>query len=148
MGRETPNTLPAAPNPAQPKPPTEGKIIMFGSALPPFPNILAFNLCLAFVLLIVIIRIAVLVWPDPEDAREIKKMLMLVGHVNTIEKERIDKETRLENLKIRDWNPFIEKEHIIKNPTYDDVLRRRHVTFKTKSPVQKWGRRTYSTLLL
>lgn len=113
---------------------------MFGSALPPFPNILAFNLCLAFVLLIVIIRIAVLVWPDPEDAREIKKMLMLVGHVNTIEKERIDKETRLENLKIRDWNPFIEEEHIIKDPTYDDVLRRRpHITFKAKSPVQKWG---------
>jgi hypothetical protein len=60
--------------------------------------------------------------------------------VTTIEKESIDKETRLENLKIRDWNPFIKKETITEDPTYDDVLRHRpHIRFKTKSPVQKWG---------
>lgn len=74
----------------------------------------------------------------PEDVTKSKKKM--TWYVTTIEKERIDKETRLENLKIREWNPFIQKEHIIKDPTYDDVLRHRpHITFKVKSPVQKWG---------
>lgn len=74
----------------------------------------------------------------PEDVTKSKKKM--TWYVTTIEKERIDKETRLENLKIRDWNPFIQKEHIIKDPTYDDVIRHRpHITFKVKSPVQKWG---------
>lgn len=74
----------------------------------------------------------------PEDVTKSKKKM--TWYVTTIEKESIDKETRLENLKIRDWNPFIQKEHITKDPTYNDVLRHRpHITFKVKSPVQKWG---------
>jgi len=78
-------------------------------------------------------------WCDPpEDVTKSKKKM--TWYVTTIEKERIDKESRLENLKIREWNPFIQKEHIIKDPTYDDVLRHRpHIAFRTKSPVQKWG---------
>lgn len=84
------------------------------------------------------ILIGVVLCSDSEDVSKSKKKM--TWHVTTIEKERIDKESRLENLKIRDWNPFIKEEHIVKDPTYDDVLRRRpHITFKVKSPVQKWG---------
>lgn len=104
----------------------------------PFPNELAIPLSLVFVLLILTFLITCPLWPTCETVRETKKKL--TGYVQTIEKESIDKETRLENLKIRDWNPFIKEEHIIKDPTYDDVLRRcPHITFKVKSPVQKWG---------
>lgn len=105
----------------------------------PFPNTLWTNLILAFALLIFIGCAAFILWPDPKTARKIKNK-MTWHLVTTIEKERIDKETRLENLKIRDWNPFIKKETITEDPTYDDVLRHRpHIRFKTKSPVQKWG---------
>jgi hypothetical protein len=84
------------------------------------------------------ILIGIFLCSNPEDVSKSKKKM--TWHVTTIEKERIDKESRLENLKIRDWNPFIKEEHIIKDPTYDDVLRRcPHITFKVKSPVQKWG---------
>ena len=38
----------------------------------------------------------------PEDVTKSKKKM--TWYVTTIEKESIDKETRLENLKIRDWN--------------------------------------------
>lgn len=104
----------------------------------PFPNGLAIPLSLVFVLLILAFLITCPLWPTCETVRETKKKL--TGYVQTIEKESIDKETRLENLKIRDWNPFIKKETITKNPTYNDVLRHRPtITFKTKSPVQKWG---------
>lgn len=105
----------------------------------PFPNTLWTNLILAFALLIFIGCAAFILWPDPKTARKIKNK-MTWHLVTTIEKESIDKETRLENLKIRDWNPFIKKETITEAPTYDDVLRHRpHIRFKTKSPVQKWG---------
>ena len=105
----------------------------------PFPNTLWTNLVLAFAILIFIGCAAFILWPDPKTARKIKsKMTWHV--VTTVEKESIDKETRLENLKIRDWNQFIKKEYITKDPTYDDVFRHRpHIRFKTKSPVQKWG---------
>lgn len=104
----------------------------------PIPNTLWTNLALALVLLFFIGCAAFILWPDPKTVRKTKKKL--TGYVQTIEKESIDKETRLENLKIRDWNPFIKKEYITKDPTYDDVLRHRpHIRFKTKSPVQKWG---------
>lgn len=104
----------------------------------PFPNGLAIPLSLVFVLLILAFLITCPLWPTCETVRETKKKL--TGYVQTIEKESIDKETRLENLKIHDWNPFIKKETITKDPTYDDVLRHRpHIRFKTKSPVQKWG---------
>lgn len=105
----------------------------------PFPNTLWTNLILAFAILIFIGCAAFILWPDPKTARKIKNK-MTWHLVTTIEKESIDKETRLENLKIRDWNPFIKKETITKDPAYDDVLRHRpHIRFKTKSPVQKWG---------
>lgn len=105
----------------------------------PFPNTLWTNLILAFAILIFIGCAAFILWPDPKTARKIKNK-MTWHLVTTIEKENIDKETRLENLKIRDWNPFIKKETITEDPTYDDVLRHRpHIRFKTKSPVQKWG---------
>lgn len=104
----------------------------------PFPNELAIPLSLVFCLLILTFLITCPLWPNYETVCKTKKKL--TGKVQTIEKESIDKESRLENLKIRDWNPFIKKEYITKNPTYDDVLRRRpHITFKVKSPVQKWG---------
>lgn len=105
----------------------------------PIPNTLWTNLILAFAILIFIGCAAFILWPDPKTARKLKnKMTWHV--VTTIEKESIDKETRLENLKIRDWNPFIKKETITKDPAYDDVFRHRpHIRFKTKSPVQKWG---------
>jgi len=110
---------------------------MFDTPSTPPPNELVGNLLLLFILLILMLFAAFTVWHDSETVRKIKKRLT---SRKTIEKESIDKETRLENLKIRDWNPFIQKEHIIKDPIYDDVLRRRpHITFKTKSPVQKWG---------
>lgn len=106
---------------------------------PSTPNTLWTNLILAFALLIFIGCAAFILWPDPKTARKIKNK-MTWHLVTTIEKESIDKETRLENLKIRDWNPFIKKETITEDPTYDDVLRHRpHIRFKTKSPVQKWG---------
>ena len=106
---------------------------------PSTPNTLWTNLILAFALLIFIGCAAFILWPDPKTARKIKNK-MTRHLVTTIEKESIDKETRLENLKIRDWNPFIKKETITEDPTYDDVLRHRpHIRFKTKSPVQKWG---------
>lgn len=105
----------------------------------PIPNTLWTNLILAFAILIFIGCAAFIVWPDPKTARKIKNK-MTWHLVTTIEKESIDKETRLENLKIREWNPYIKKEHIVTDPTYDDVLRHRPtITFKTKSPVQKWG---------
>lgn len=105
----------------------------------PFPNTLWTNLVLAFALLIFIGCAAFILWPDPKTARKIKNK-MTWHLVTTVEKESIDKETRLENLKIRDWNPFIKKEYVTKDPTYDDVFRHRpHIRFKTKSPVQKWG---------
>lgn len=111
---------------------------MFTSSTPP-PNELVVNLLVAFGCLLLILCAAFILWPEPKTARKIKNK-MTCHVVTTIEKERIDKETRLENLKIRDWNPFIKKEYITKNPTYDDVLRHRpRITFKTKSPVQKWG---------
>lgn len=103
------------------------------------PNTLWTNLVLAFVILIFIGLAAFILWPDPKTARKIKNK-MTWHLVTTIEKESIDKETRLENLKIRDWNQFIKKEYVTKDPTYDDVFRHRpHIRFKTKSPVQKWG---------
>lgn len=109
---------------------------MFSSS-PPTPNDLAVTLVLLFFLLILLLFAAFVVWHDSETAHKIKKILT---SQKTIEKESIDKETRLENLKIRDWNPFIKKETITKDPTYDDVLRHRpHIAFRTKSPVQKWG---------
>lgn len=103
------------------------------------PNTLWTNLVLAFAILIFIGIAAFILWPDPKTVRKIKsKMTWHV--VTTVEKESIDKETRLENLKIRDWNQFIKKEYVTKDPTYDDVFRHRpHIRFKTKSPVQKWG---------
>lgn len=103
------------------------------------PNTLWTNLVLAFAILIFIGCAAFILWPDPKTVRKIKsKMTWHV--VTTVEKESIDKETRLENLKIRDWNQFIKKEYVTKDPTYDDVFRHRpHIRFKTKSPVQKWG---------
>lgn len=110
----------------------------------PFPNTLWTNLILAFAILIFIGCAAFILWPDPKTARKIKNK-MTWHLVTTIEKESIDKETRLENLKIRDWNPFIKKETITEDPTYDDVLRHRpHIRFKTKSPVQKWGKELIS----
>ncbi|WP_278667326.1 hypothetical protein [Rothia aeria] len=103
------------------------------------PNTLWTNLVLAFAILIFIGLAAFILWPDPKTARKIKNK-MTWHLVTTIEKESIDKETRLENLKIRDWNQFIKKEYVTKDPTYDDVFRHRpHIRFKTKSPVQKWG---------
>lgn len=103
------------------------------------PNTLWTNLILAFAILIFIGLAAFILWPDPKTARKLKNK-MTWHLVTTIEKERIDKETRLENLKIRDWNQFIKKETITEDPTYDDVFRHRpHIRFKTKSPVQKWG---------
>lgn len=103
------------------------------------PNTLWTNLVLAFAILVFIGLAAFILWPDPKTARKIKNK-MTWHLVTTIEKESIDKEVRLENLKIRDWNPFIKKETITKDPTYDDVFRHRpHIRFKTKSPVQKWG---------
>ena len=111
---------------------------LFTSSTPP-TNELAVNLLVAFALLLLILCAAFIVWPEPKTARKIKNK-MIWHLVTTIEKENIDKETRLENLKIRDWNPFIKKETITKNPTYNDVLRHRPtITFKTKSSVQKWG---------
>lgn len=105
----------------------------------PIPNELAVNLIVAFTLLLLIGCAVFLVWPDLETARKIKNK-MTWHLVTTIEKESIDKETRLENLKIRDWNPFIKKAYITQDPTYDDVLRHRpHIEFRTKSPIQKWG---------
>lgn len=106
---------------------------------PSTPNTLWTNLALTFILLLLILWAVLSLWPDPKNARKIKNK-MTWHLVTTIEKESIDKETRLENLKIRDWNPFIKKETITEDPTYDDVLRHRpHIRFKTKSPVQKWG---------
>lgn len=106
---------------------------------PSTPNTLWTNLALTFILLLLILWAVLSLWPDPKTARKIKNK-MTWHLVTTIEKESIDKETRLENLKIRDWNPFIKKETITEDPTYDDVLRHRpHIRFKTKSPVQKWG---------
>lgn len=103
-----------------------------------FSDELAVGMLTVSNLLLLGICIAGLLWSTPEDVTKSKKKM--TWYVTTVEKERIDKETRLENLKIRDWNPFIKEEHIIKDPTYDDVLRRRpHITFKVKSPVQKWG---------
>lgn len=103
------------------------------------PNTLWTNLVLAFAILVFIGLAAFILWPDPKTARKIKNK-MTWHLVTTIEKESIDKETRLENLKIRDWNQFIKKEYVTKDPTYDDVFRHRpHIRFKTKSPVQKWG---------
>jgi hypothetical protein len=105
----------------------------------PSPNELAVNLVLLFLLLILMLFAAFIVWHDSETAHKIKNK-MTWHLVTTIEKESIDKETRLENLKIRAWNPFIKKEYVTKNPTYGDVLRHRpHIAFRTKSPVQKWG---------
>ena len=107
---------------------------MFTSSPPP-PNELAANLLLLFVLLILMLFAAFTVWHDSETVRKSKKKL--TGYVQTIEKESIDKESRLKDLKIRDWNPFIKEERIIESPTYDNVLRRRpHITFKAKSPIQ------------
>lgn len=109
---------------------------MFSSS-PPTPNDLAVTLVLLLFLLILMLFAVFVVWHDSETARKIKKILT---SQKTIEKESIDKETRLENLKIRDWNRFIKKAYIVKDPTYDDVLRHRpHIVFRTKSPVQKWG---------
>lgn len=110
---------------------------MFSSSIP-ISNELASTVLTVSNLLCLGILIGTVLCSDPEDVSKSKKKM--TWHVTTIEKESIDKETRLENLKIRDWNPFIKEEHIIKDPTYDDVLRRRpHITFKVKSPVQKWG---------
>lgn len=108
---------------------------MFTSSPPP-PNELTVNLLVAFGLLLILILCAAFIgWPDSETARKSKKKL--TGYVQTIEKESIDKESRLKDLKIRDWNPFIKEERIIESPTYDNVLRRRpHITFKAKSPIQ------------
>lgn len=108
---------------------------MFTSSPPP-PNELTVNLLVAFGLLLILILCAAFIgWPDPKTARKSKKKL--TGYVQTIEKESIDKESRLKDLKIRDWNPFIKEERIIESPTYDNVLRRRpHITFKAKSPIQ------------
>lgn len=112
---------------------------LFTSSTPP-PNELVVNLSLAFVLLILMLLAAFTAWHDSETAHKIKKIKKILTGQKTIEKESIDKETRLENLKIRDWNPFIKKAYVTKDPTYDDVLRHRpHITFKVKSPVQKWG---------
>lgn len=110
---------------------------MFSSSIPISNELAGIVLTVSNILCLGIL-IGTVLCSDPEDVSKSKKKM--TWHVTTIEKERIDKETRLENLKIRDWNPFIKEEHIIKNPTYDDVLRRRpHITFKVKSPVQKWG---------
>ena len=110
---------------------------LFGSSAP-ISSELASTLLTVSNLISLGLLIGLLLCSDPEDVSKSKKKM--TWHVTTIEKERIDKESRLENLKIRDWNPFIKEEHIIKDPTYDDVLRRcPHITFKAKSPVQKWG---------
>lgn len=111
---------------------------LFTSSTPP-PNELAVTLVPLFLLLILMLFAVFVVWPDSETARKIKHK-MTWHLVTTIEEESIDKETRLENLKIRDWNPFIKKAYVTKDPTYADVLRHRpHIVFRTKSPVQKWG---------
>lgn len=108
---------------------------MFDTPSTPPPNELAVNLLVAFGCLILLFFAAFVVWHDSETARKSKKKL--TGYVQTIEKESIDKESRLKDLKIRDWNPFIKEERIIESPTYDNVLRRRpHITFKAKSPIQ------------
>ena len=110
---------------------------MFTSSPPP-PSELTTNLSVAFTFLILGLLIGCPLGHNRDIVRKVKKWL--TGRVRTIEKESIDKETRLEKLKIRDWNPYIKKEHIVTDPTYDDVLRHRPtITFKTKSPVQKWG---------
>lgn len=110
---------------------------MFSSSIP-ISNELASTVLTVSNLLCLGILIGTVLCSGPEDVSKSKKKM--TWHVTTIEKERIDKESRLESLKIRDWNPFIKEEHIINDPTYDDVLRRRpHITFKVKSPVQKWG---------
>lgn len=102
------------------------------------PSELTTNLSVAFTFLILGLLIGCPLGRNRDIVRKVKKWL--TGRVRTIEKESIDKETRLEKLKIRDWNPYIKKEHIVTDPTYDDVLRHRpHIRFKTKSPVQKWG---------
>lgn len=102
------------------------------------PSELTTSLSVAFTFLILGLLIGCPLGRNRAIVRKVKKWL--TGRVRTIEKESIDKETRLEKLKIRDWNPYIKKEHIVTDPTYDDVLRRRPtITFKTKSPVQKWG---------
>lgn len=110
---------------------------LFGSSAT-IPSELASILLTVSNLISLGILIGIFLCSNPEDVSKSKKKM--TWHVTTIEKERIDKESRLENLKIRDWNPFIKEEHIIKDPTYDDVLRRcPHITFKVKSPIQKWG---------
>lgn len=110
---------------------------MFSSSIPISNEFASIALTVSNILCLGIL-IGTVLCSNPEDVSKSKKKM--TWHVTTIEKERIDKESRLENLKIRDWNPFIKEEHIIKDPTYDDILRRRpHITFKAKSPVQKWG---------
>ena len=110
---------------------------LFGSSAT-IPSELASILLTVSNLISLGILIGIFLCSNPEDVSKSKKKM--TWHVTTIEKESIDKETRLENLKIRDWNPFIKKETITKDPTYDDVLRHRpHIAFRTKSPVQKWG---------
>ena len=110
---------------------------LFGSSVP-ISNELAAIVLTVSNLLSIGMLVGILLCSNPEDVSKSKKKM--TWHVTTIEKESIDKESRLENLKICDWNPFIKEEHIIKAPTYDDVLRRRpHITFKVKSLVQKWG---------
>lgn len=110
---------------------------LFGSSAT-IPSELASILLTVSNLISLGILIGIFLYSNPEDVSKSKKKM--TWHVTTIEKERIDKESRLENLKIRDWNPFIKKETITKDPTYDDVLRHRpHIAFRTKSPVQKWG---------
>lgn len=100
-----------------------------------FSNELAVGILTVSNLLLLGTCIAGLLWSTPEDVTKSNKKMS--WHVTTVEKEHIDKETRLENLKIRDWNPFIKQERIIENPTYDDVLRHcPHITFKAKSPIQ------------
>lgn len=117
---------------------------MFTSSPPP-PNELAVNLLIAALCLLLLILCATFIaWPGPETARKSKKKM--TGHVTTIEKESIDKESRLKDLKIREWNPFIKEERIIENPTYDDVLRHcPHITFKAKSPIQSESKEIISS---
>ena len=117
---------------------------MFTSSTPP-PNELTINLLIAALCLLLLILCATFIaWPGPETARKSKKKM--TGHVTTLEKESIDKESRLKDLKIRDWNPFIKEERIIENPTYDDVLRHcPHITFKAKSPIQSESKEIISS---
>lgn len=108
---------------------------------PSAPNTFWTNLALTFILLLLILWAVLSLWPDPKTARKIKNK-MTWHLVTTIEKENIDKETRL-------LEPLHQKRNHHRGPD----LRRRSPSPPThqvqdQKPGSKVGRRAHIRFLL